>query len=345
MTETFFFCIDEEEARRVFGGNIGSPIGQTGFLRVAACRGDTVFELLRQYDQKERATGLDRLASGWDYERLYTANEILDAELVRMRVRADDYIDAASDNEVYDYSIACPYCGEGRKQISELRIDTRKLPKKRHVTCTIAGEWLVSEPLVRSLLDSGFTGFGFHPIIHKADYKSDRILDNDYVAGSELIARAAKAGYSPWDANYLSWTNRPENRELLLRIYQEHCDVMEARKARSARKDPIWFQLCAISSRVLTCPPTKYGITPFDENVEASNECPLGHVSGRRILTEIAIRREDWDQSDLVATTNLIGFRSGYFVPEPMLLISPRLWRFMVDNKVRGVAFEVAHLV
>ena len=51
-----------------------------------------------------------------------------------------------------------------------------------------------------------------------------------------------------------------------------------------------------------------------------------------------------WAGSDIARTEDLIGARSGLLVPHPMLLISPRLYRLLKDEEIKGCEVEVAHL-
>jgi hypothetical protein len=44
-------------------------------------------------------------------------------------------------------------------------------------------------------------------------------------------------------------------------------------------------------------------------------------------------------------TKQHVGVRRGLLRPEPMLLISPRLWESVIQQKLSGMNFEVVHLV
>ncbi len=71
----------------------------------------------------------------------------------------------------------------------------------------------------------------------------------------------------------------------------------------------------------------------------------MGHVSGLNLLSEVWVPRAAWDGSDIVCTKDLVGVRRGVPVPAPLLLISPRLWRLLEVEQIKGYEVEVAHLV
>ena len=99
------------------------------------------------------------------------------------------------------------------------------------------------------------------------------------------------------------------------------------------------------SAPVPTVAPTRFGVHPFDEDPEGLYRCPSGHVSGLNLLSELWVSRAAWDGSDVARTENMVGTRRGLLVPTPLLLTSPRLWRLLRAEKVKGYKVEVAHLV
>lgn len=73
--------------------------------------------------------------------------------------------------------------------------------------------------------------------------------------------------------------------------------------------------------------------------------CPLGHSVVAEILTEIYLRREAWDGSDIAITSNLFGQGRNLLRPAPLIVISQRLYRVLVSANLKGFSVEVAHLV
>jgi hypothetical protein len=109
-----------------------------------------------------------------------------------------------------------------------------------------------------------------------------------------------------------------------------------------------WFQLEVTSRPLEVAPATRFGVGPFDPDEPGEYRCPLGHIPGLRILSELSVRREDWDGADVCATKQYVSYRSrngGAFRPYPLLLVSQRLRRLFGELKAKGFELEVAHLV
>jgi hypothetical protein len=109
-----------------------------------------------------------------------------------------------------------------------------------------------------------------------------------------------------------------------------------------------WYQLEVVSRPLGVAPVTRFGVSPFDPDEPGEYRCPLGHVAGLNILSELSVKREDWDGADLCATKQYISYRSrngGVFRPHPLLLISQKLRRVLGELKARGFELEVAHLL
>jgi hypothetical protein len=113
---------------------------------------------------------------------------------------------------------------------------------------------------------------------------------------------------------------------------------------KTHKPSEVWSQLIVTGPPVDAVPPTRYGIHPFDPDQAGEYRCPLGHVAGLNILSEVTVSRETWDGSDITCTRQLIGWRVGDLVPAPQYLISPSLYRLMREGGARGVRYEIAHL-
>lgn len=116
-----------------------------------------------------------------------------------------------------------------------------------------------------------------------------------------------------------------------------------------AKVTPLWKQLMVTGKAGRTTPPTAIGLKPFRQthiDTDGRNyRCPRGHVSGLNVLSEVYLKREEWDGSDIAATEDMFGVRIGVLVPAPLLLITPRFYRLLKENNVKGFKVEVAHLV
>jgi hypothetical protein len=109
-----------------------------------------------------------------------------------------------------------------------------------------------------------------------------------------------------------------------------------------------WFQMEVTSRPLEVAPPTRFGLGPFDPDERGEYRCPLGHIPGLRILSELSVRREDWDGADVCAAKQYVGYRSrngGAFRPYPLLLVSQRVRKLFGELRAKGFDLEVAHLV
>jgi len=343
------FRIPEEDAQLFLGPNIGKQLGQPPLgptvRSVKIAVDDPLYRRIGEIDRQRRARGERPFFLGWDIEYRYSHKELEAAELFHMLITAAFEPAGEQCGTVYDESTACPICGAGRTQVSDLILDLRKVPKGKDIARTIADEWIVSQRLAELLLDGGMTGFELRPVRHKARYEDEPVDLTKVPSGRELLRQAEEAGLRDGTWDFYVWLNRPEQRELAERARQEHAELLERRAGRRAKPLPVWYQLIVTSAPVPTVPPTRFGINPFDEDPEGQCRCPLGHGSGLNLLSEVWIPRAAWDGSDIVRSQNLVGTRGGLLVPRPLLFISPRLRRLLEREKVRGYQVEVAHLV
>jgi hypothetical protein len=292
MRETLELRIPEEKAGRVLSPTEGIGLGKP----VPWIRKVTIPL------QDSRAAELNAVALGWQIRRTYTAKELAAAELLHLEITSTFEPAGEECGTVYDETSACHYredqtfpmtipgggagsiveqrCGAGRKQVSELRLNLRRVPKGKDLCRTIADEWLVSERLAVLLGDAGATGFELHPVHH----------------------------------------------------------LSETAPSTS------WYQLVIAEPRIRVVSPTVAGIRPFDLDVAGAYRCPLGHVIGLNLLSELHVSRDDWTGNDLVCTREEVGVRRGLLVPAPLLLVSQRVRGLLGEQGVKGCRLEVAYL-
>jgi hypothetical protein len=106
-----------------------------------------------------------------------------------------------------------------------------------------------------------------------------------------------------------------------------------------------WHQLVVVSPPIDITEPTVTGNNPFDLDDEDEGRCPLGHIAGLNLLSELHVARKGYDGSDWACTRQMFGERVGVLRPRPCILISPKLRALLVELKVRRLGIEVAHLL
>jgi hypothetical protein len=155
---------------------------------------------------------------------------------------------------------------------------------------------------------------------------------------------AEDLGILPHSWEFYVWLNRSEQYDLSIKATEEHALLLEKDPIYRWITTPKWYQLRITSHPISTIPPTKFGIRPFDEDTEGRYRCPLGHVSGLNLLSELWLSKSDWDGSDICQTKDMVGIRRGLLVPTPHLLISSRLYHLMRKENVKGLRIEIAYI-
>jgi hypothetical protein len=282
---------------------------------------------------------------GWDIRRRYARAELNAAEAFKLEIRRTFEPPGEVCGTGYDESTACPDCGAGAVQISDLRLDLRKVPRNVEVARTIAGEIIVSQRFAEWVADNGFRGFDFRPVRHKAQYEDDPVDLQQLPTGREILQKAETAGAPHPTGNFYVWLNRPENHHLYEVARNEYAQLKRRATRVSGRLPPVWHQLGTVAT-VGIVPPTWTGTKPSRDDEGGEHRCPRGDTIGLNLLSELWVSREDFEacQYDIAFTRQHVGTRRGLLRPRPMLLISPRLWRALEESGLKGFRVEVAHL-
>ncbi|WP_113960016.1 hypothetical protein [Roseimicrobium gellanilyticum] len=112
----------------------------------------------------------------------------------------------------------------------------------------------------------------------------------------------------------------------------------------SSAESNAWFQLGVLEANAEVIAPTRVGIDPFDDDVKGECRCPLGDLVGLNLLSEVTITSGSRGEADIFCTRQFVGVRRGLLRPERIILISPKVWRVLVSEKIKGVEIEVAHI-
>jgi len=356
--------VREEYAPLLFSKNEGTHLGDSirkVVLDSSDPRLDQVAEFQKEYRRLKR-----RFFSGWIYHREYSERELASAPCFTLETTAVFEPAGEDCGTLYDEHDTCAHvftsgetrlpgrqpikwkrsCGAGARQISDLTLDFRKIPKNKDIARTIAHEWIVSQQLADLLLDSRMTGFELRPVRHKSRFEDDPLVLESLGSGRELLRRAEEHGIARASWEFDVWINQAEQRQLMHNARQESTNMKHEREVRKPQRFPARYQLVVTSDPVgVAAPPTQFGTEPFNYDREGVYRCPFGHIAGLNLLSEVTIKVGDWrDGGDILRTKEMVGVREGVLRPHPILLISPRLYKLLRRDKVKGFQVEVAHL-
>lgn len=87
------------------------------------------------------------------------------------------------------------------------------------------------------------------------------------------------------------------------------------------------------------------GNDTFDYDIGNTYRCRNGHTAGLDILSELAVDRNSWDGSDIVATEQLFGVNRSLLRTYPLIAISQKLYRALSASQIKGFSVEVVHLI
>ena len=116
------------------------------------------------------------------------------------------------------------------------------------------------------------------------------------------------------------------------------------------------FQLMAQGCELDFSQITSFGVRPFDYSEKCTNgpksfigevyKCPKGDNLGLRLLSEAFVKNNaDIEDYDFFISRQTIGVYRGLINQHHILFCSPRMRKLIIDNKIRGFDFEVAHVV
>ena len=341
MREVIEFRIPEEFARNVFGSDEGTVLGDS-VRKIELTATDDRLAMIRDVEAEYNARGEAFFAS-WNVTRYYSEHELDSAEVLRLCfTRAFEPAGEECGTE-YAESEACQSCGAGATQQGDLRLDLRRLPNGADIARSIADEWVVSQRLGELLLETQLTGFELRPVLHRN--APAEMLDLRAVPSGQLLIEAAEAsGIAIGGGEYWVWLNRAENRTALEAARAE-AESLAGQSSKPTNRVPVWHQLRITAPSVPVASLTRFGIDVFDDDPEGFHRCPLGHVAGLNILSEVHIQRDLWPGTDFAVTRELVGDRRGLLRPAPLLLVSQRARQVLTEHRIKGLRLEVAHPV
>jgi hypothetical protein len=339
MLEAIEFRVPESHAEKHLPDDAGKRLGMVRKLELRP--DDPLFAQIGRTDREFRSRGR-AFFTAWIAHRKYSARELAEAQVVK--VSAKQIFEPAGEQcgTEYDESTACPECGAGAAQVSELRLDLRKVPRRTDFAETIAGERILSQRFAECLIDAGLQGFTLQRVSHKARYEDDPVDLRRVPTGREILRNAELAGAPHPTWSFWVWVNRAENRAMLERAMTEHTTQERVKSRHRGVSVPVSYQLLVSSPAVEISPLTRAGADPFDD--DNSGRCPRGHVVGLNLLSEVTVTRASLSDVDVMETKQMVGVRRGFLRPRPILLLSSRAWGAIEAAKIKGVGVEVARV-
>lgn len=137
------------------------------------------------------------------------------------------------------------------------------------------------------------------------------------------------------------------------KTFKEAC---ESRKLKGlffeqvySRNKPIdFFQINPGSPKLILTNKTVAGVDPFDLSESCEEEvykCSRGHTIGLNLLSELYVKNlPQITGFDFFETEQKIGVKRGLLRPEPLYLCSRELRNMVLEKKLKGFDFEIAHI-
>ncbi len=344
MRQTAEFRINERFATMLFTKNEGKRLSDL-VRKIEVETTDPRFRDIGRLQQKLLAKNDELFFYYWHFTRTYSIKELQEAKLFHFMTTAFFEPCGEQCETIYDESTACQKCGAGATQISDLHLDFRKIPKNKHIASTIANEIIVSQWLAEKMTDSGLTGFELQSVKHKAKYEDDPIDLKQWPAGREILQKAQAAGAPHPGWEFWVWLNRRENNKLVEQVHAEYAAAKGQKERRNNKPLPVWYQLIIRSADAQIVSPTRLGIDPFDDDKKGEYRCSKGDLIGLNLLSEVSIKAESRGNADIVSSRQFVGTRRGLLRPRRVILISPKFWKLLESEKIKGVNIEIAHLV
>lgn len=163
MRETCELRVDEVFAGLLFAKHEGKRIG-TSVRKVELETNDPKFEEAGRLQADLRRTKGKPFFYGWHIRRYYSEAEYRAAEFFHLTTHSAFEPSGEECGTRYDETTACPECGSGAQQASDLFLTWKRIPQRKDISTTIAGEIVVSHRVVEIFKKHGISGARFAPV-------------------------------------------------------------------------------------------------------------------------------------------------------------------------------------
>ncbi len=304
------FRVYEEFAHLLFADDEGERLGDS-VRKVTLDTSDPRYQRIGELQKSLRRKGKSFFC-GWSLKYQYRSAELRAAPLLHLKITSSFRPTGEERGTKYDEAAACPICGAGAPQITTLFVREERIPKTRDFCQSWGGEIIVSRRIKDLFENHSITGARFDTVVPK---KRSNVESSDWF---QFFPENATAEIVPP-------TRTGET------LFDEGVDA-------AAKRDTSWMDKVP--------PGLRQGILEMFERMEEEiYHCPFGDAVGLNLLSEIFIKESTKPDLDIVATRQFIGCRRGLFRQKRLLLISPRLYRLLAAEKIKGIKVDVAHLM
>jgi hypothetical protein len=202
MQTVYEFRVVEEFAPKLFANNEGKRLGDT-VRKIELAADDPRFDRIGQLQKQMRATTDRSFFYGWNIRHVYSKAELAAANCFRLIVTPTFEPAGQECGTKYDEAKACPKCGAGAKQVSDLFLDWSRVPKGKDFSRTIAGEVVASRGLADLFRKHVITGVEFLPVRRNP---ASSAVSSEWTqmvvqsAGAETVSPTL-AGIDPFDTD------------------------------------------------------------------------------------------------------------------------------------------------
>ena len=292
MVETYEFRIFEDYYHLLPKPNNAKFNGACYVLKIP--KENFLYEEIDKIDKKVRKKHGESFFGFWYIKRQYSKNELIEAELLNLKIKTTFEPTGEDCGTVYDETVVCEICGSNRKQVSPLVLKKGSIPKK-DIARTIGSEVIVSSKLVNAVKRRNLKGFIFSPI-----YFTKGTSDYYQLSASNEIELSSKTitGINPFNFS----------------------------KGSEEFTSKVWGYEVKYEKEVYVCP---------NGDLIGLNQISEAYVLNNELIGKF----------DFLASRQKIGVKRGFLVPEPLYFCSQAFRQMVIEEKLSGFEFEVAHIV
>lgn len=120
-------------------------------------------------------------------------------------------------------------------------------------------------------------------------------------------------------------------------------DLAPAQNVGRGPADRQWHELKVTGRAGRTHPPTRFGNDYIRDKVDERYTCRIHGLVGLNLLSEVHLRMDEMDGSDVMATADRYGIYGGWVTPTPVFIVTQRFYGLIRAAGVKGFSAEAAH--